>query len=83
MGYWTQRDSTERERVVVTMSSSAEQAASSIPEPPTSIEGLAQQQGVSPISSLDELACEGIFEDDDELAEFLTHVRSFRDADLA
>jgi hypothetical protein len=65
------------------MSSNAEQAASSIPEPHASIDDLAQQQGVSPISSLNELACEGIFEDDNELAEFLTHIRSTRESNLA
>lgn len=36
-----------------------------------------------PVQSARDLACEGIFETDEELDEFLEHVRRTRSADLA
>ncbi|MPZ85305.1 MAG: hypothetical protein GEV28_34935 [Actinophytocola sp.] len=36
-----------------------------------------------PVQSARDLACDGIFDTDEELDEFLAHVRSTRDADLA
>ncbi len=36
-----------------------------------------------PVQSARDLACEGIFDSDDELDDFLAHVRSTRGADLA
>lgn len=35
------------------------------------VEELARRKGVRPLRSVDELACPGIFESDEELAEFL------------
>jgi hypothetical protein len=36
-----------------------------------------------PEQSARELACDGVFDTDEELNEFLAHVRNARDADLA
>jgi hypothetical protein len=38
---------------------------------------------VRPIESVDELARDGIFESDEELAEFLAEVRAMRNASLS
>ena len=43
-----------------------------------SLEELARRQGVRAIKSVDELACDGIFESDEELDEFLADLYAFR-----
>lgn len=47
------------------------------------LEVLMQDKDVQPIRSIDDLACEGIFETDEELGEFLTWVATERRANLA
>jgi hypothetical protein len=39
--------------------------------------------GIQPIESAEDLACDGVFESDEELEEFLTYTYSARRADLA
>ena len=39
-----------------------------------SVDELARRKGVQPIRSFDDLACDGIFETDEELDEFLTYL---------
>jgi len=46
------------------------------------VEELARRQGVRPVRSVEELARDGIFESDEELAEFLAEVRAMRHASL-
>lgn len=55
------------------------------PEPrgSRSIEELARRQGVSAVTTVEDLACDGIFETDEELDEFLAFVREQRNASLA
>jgi hypothetical protein len=48
-----------------------------------SVDELVRRKGVQPIRSADDLACDGIFETDEELDEFLAHVTEMRRADLA
>ncbi len=36
-----------------------------------SIEDLARLQGVKPVTSLEDMACDGVFESDEELDEFI------------
>jgi hypothetical protein len=48
-----------------------------------SVDELARCKGVRPVRSADDLACDGIFETDEELDEFLAHVAHMRRADLA
>lgn len=56
---------------------------------PSSLDGpaladeLARRKGVKPIESADDLACEGIFDTDEELEEFLQYTYAARRADLA
>jgi hypothetical protein len=44
---------------------------------------LARRQGVGPVASVDDLACPGLFESDEELAEFLADLYASRHAGLA
>jgi hypothetical protein len=53
------------------------------PPGPHSIEELARRQGVSTVVTVEDLACDGIFETDEELDEFLAFVREQRNASLA
>jgi hypothetical protein len=55
------------------------------PEPrrPLSVEQLARRQGVATVTTVEDLACDEIFETDEELTEFLTFVREQRNANLA
>jgi hypothetical protein len=46
-----------------------------------SLDEMAQRQGVQPIESMDDLACD-LFETDDDLDEFLAHTYAARRADL-
>lgn len=65
----------------MTISSAHDQTGSPTPE----TESLAEQlrhKNVQPIRSADDLACEGLF-DDDELDEFLAYTYTARRAELA
>ncbi len=55
------------------------------PEPsmPHSVEELARRQGVPTVMTVEDLACDGIFETDEELNEFLVFVKEQRNASLA
>jgi len=48
-----------------------------------SVDELARRKGVRPVRSADDLACDGIFETDEELNEFLAHLAQMRRSDLA
>ena len=50
---------------------------------PLSVEELARRQGVSTVTTVEDLASDDIFETDEELNEFLTFVRERRNASLA
>jgi hypothetical protein len=50
---------------------------------PESVEELLRRKGVRPIQSADDLACDGVFDTDEELDAFLAHVAALRHADLA
>lgn len=65
------------------MSSSAEFARREGLEGPALLEALLREKDVQPIRSVDDLACEGIFDTDQELDEFLTWVTAERRANLA
>jgi hypothetical protein len=68
---------------VVTMSSSAEFDRQEGLEGPALLEALLREKDVRPIRSVSDLACEDIFETDQELAEFLTWVTAERRANLS
>lgn len=68
---------------VMTMSSSAEFARQEGLEGPALLEALLREKDVQPIRSVNDLACEGIFDTDQELDEFLTWVTAERRANLA
>jgi hypothetical protein len=65
------------------MSSTADR----LPHPPAEglvpVEELARRQGVQPVSSVDDLARDDVFETDAELDEFLTFVTALRHADMS
>ena len=66
------------------MSSSAEHGDE--PRRPYRRESLDEQvrrRGLKPIRSVDDLACEGVFDTDEELDAFLVHVYAERHANLA
>lgn len=65
------------------MSSSAEFARQEGLEGPALLEALLREKDVRPIRSVSDLACEDIFETDQELDEFLTWVTAERRANLA
>lgn len=44
---------------------------------------LARRQGVSTVTTVEDLACDDIFDTDEELNEFLTFVREQRNTSLA
>jgi hypothetical protein len=69
---------------VISMSSSAEHAHDSRPEPEQHISAQeqARRQGVRPIASVDELAFPGYWESDEELDEFLADLYAARRANL-
>lgn len=48
-----------------------------------SLEEQARRKGVRPITSVHELARDGIWESDEELEAFLEHVRASRQAEIA
>jgi hypothetical protein len=47
------------------------------------LDELFRAKNVLPIQSADDLACDGVFESDEELEEFLTYTYAARRADLA
>jgi hypothetical protein len=49
---------------------------------PALADELARRKGVKPIQSADDLACDGIFDTDEELGEFLEYTYAARRADL-
>jgi hypothetical protein len=53
------------------------------PERALTVEELARRQGVRPISSVEELARDDVFESDAEVDEFIEFVHALRHADLA
>ncbi len=65
------------------MSSSAEFARREGLEGPALLEALLREKDIQPIRSVNDLACEGIFDTDQELDEFLTWVTAERRANLA
>ncbi len=56
-------------------------------EPPDydslSIEELARLQGVKPVKSVEDMACPGVFESDEELDEFIAYTYAARRRDMA
>jgi hypothetical protein len=48
-----------------------------------SLDEQARRRGIKPIKSGHDLACEGVFDSDEELDEFLAFVRAERQANLA
>ncbi|MTD53868.1 hypothetical protein [Amycolatopsis pithecellobii] len=63
--------------------SNAEQSSHDGLDGPALRDALFAEKGVQPIRSVDDLACEGIFESDDELHEFQAWVAAERKANLA
>ena len=47
------------------------------------LEELFRAKGARPIESADDLACDGVFESDEELEEFIAYTYAARRADLA
>jgi hypothetical protein len=79
MRYWGESDGAE---VIPVSTSSAHEHQPAAPETESLAEQL-QRKNVQPIRSAEDLACEGIFDDDEELDEFLAHIYSDRRAALA
>ena len=50
---------------------------------PESIDEQVKRKGVRPVESVKDMAQDGVFESDEELEQFLTHVYTARHADLA
>jgi hypothetical protein len=50
---------------------------------PESIDEQVKRKGVRPVESVNDMAQDGVFESDEELEQFLTHVYTARHADLA
>lgn len=48
-----------------------------------SVDEQVRRKGIHPVESVEELAQDGVFESDEELEQFLTHVYAARRADLA
>jgi hypothetical protein len=65
------------------MSSSAEHTPTPHAAPHVPAEEQIRQQGVQPITSVDELAFPGVWESDDELDEFLADLYASRRANVA
>lgn len=70
------------QREVAAVTSGAEFASQESLEGPALLEALLREKGVAPIRSVEELACDGIFDTDEELGEFLAWVRAERRANL-
>ena len=52
----------------------------SVPETP---EEQARRRGIRPVASVEDMACDDVFESDEELDAFLAHVYAERHANLA
>jgi hypothetical protein len=68
--------------VIPVSTSSAHEHEPAAPE----VESLAEQlrrKNIQPIESAEDMACEGIFDDDEELDEFLAYIYGTRRAELA
>lgn len=52
------------------------------PDARAALEEALRREGVQPITSVDEWACEGIFESDKELSDFLEFTYAARRADM-
>jgi hypothetical protein len=48
-----------------------------------SLDEQVRRRGLKPITSVDDLACDGVFDTDEELDAFLAHVYAERHANLA
>lgn len=70
-------------RVVVKMSSSAERLPSWPLDDHVPAEELARRQGVKPVTSIEDMAVPGLFEDDAEYEEFLADLYESRRAGMA
>jgi hypothetical protein len=64
------------------MTSSAEHGLEPGRSSRLSLDELARRRGVRPVTSVADMADDGIFASDEELDEFLAHVRAERLADL-
>lgn len=64
------------------MSDSADAAAAAPRRGPLSLDDLAARRGVKPVTSVQDMAVDGLFPDD-ELDEFIAQVRAWRQADTA
>lgn len=62
------------------MTTSSTDYTSDIPDKPVSVDELFRDV---PVQSVEDLACEGIFDTDEELDEFLEYIYAARRADLA
>ena len=62
---------------------SADYAGESPETRPESIDEQVKRKGVRPVESVKDMAQDGVFESDEELEQFLTHVYTARHADLA
>ncbi len=50
---------------------------------PASVDELARRKGIEHIKTIEELACDGVFDTDEEVEEFLALVTEERHANLA
>lgn len=50
---------------------------------PVSVEELARRKGIEHVKTIEELACDGVFDTDEEVEEFLAFVTEQRHANLA
>ncbi len=50
---------------------------------PASVDELARRKGIAHIKTIDELVCDGVFDSDEEVEEFLAFVTEQRHANLA
>ena len=66
------------------MSSTSPQPAwRPVPASRESLEEQVRRKGIQPVTSIHDLAREGIWESDEELEAFLEHVRASRQAEIA
>jgi hypothetical protein len=64
------------------MTSGAEQAGRPRSRGSVPLDELARRKGVRPVESVEGMSEEGVFESDEELEEFLTHIYAARRMDL-
>ena len=72
-----------RAEVPVTASNEHIHHVTPLAERQATLEELFRAKGARPIESVDDLACDGIFESDEELEEFIAYTYAARRADLA